>query len=250
MTPLTQHVDERAEYPAPMALDVPAVERELCRIPEVRAARIVTDGVGKPIEVHVLATPTKHAKQIVRDVQSVAMATIGLEIDHRIVSVVQLDDPDTGGNGSSAAVAETTAGRNGAMAIAPPAVTDRILVDSVVIARRGVTCTATVSLLRGEETASASIDGPVAASVTPRLVARATLEALRVFQPAAVCAEVETAALTRMGDREVAVTTIVLAVPPHEDVVSGSAPVRSGGEHDAIARAVLDATNRRLDQLT
>ena len=249
MTTSAQRVAEPREYPAPVALDMAAVERELCRIPEVRAARIVTDDAGKPVEVHVLATPTKHAKQIVRDVQSVAVATVGLEIDHRIVSVVQLDDPDTSGNGAATPVT-ALAGRNGAMAIAPAPAGERILVDSVVIARRGITCTASVTLQRGEESASGSTEGAMATSVTPRLVARATLEALRIFQPAAMCAEVETAVLTRLADRDVAVTTIVLAVPPHEDVVTGSAPVRAGGEHDAVARAVLDATNRRLDQLT
>ena len=233
-----------------MALDVAAVERELCRIPEVRAARIVADADGKPIEVHVLATPTKHAKQIVRDVQSVAVATVGLELDHRIISVVQLDDAETNGSGgpgaegppsSSARTISNGAGRSGARSPA-----DRILVDSVVIARRGITCSAAVTLVRGEESASATVDGAMAASVTPRLVARATLEALRSFQPAANAAEVDTAVVVRLGGRDVAVATIVLAVPPHEDVVTGSAPVRAGGEHDAIARAVLDATNRRL----
>ena len=232
-----------------MALDVGAVERELCRIPEVRAARIVADADGKPVEVHVLATPAKHAKQIVRDVQSVAVATVGLELDHRIISVVQLDDPEVPheGNGTAATAAKPSVRSvaNGGGRTGPPG--DRILVDSVVIARRGVTCSATVTLQRGEESASASVDGPMATSVTPRLVARATLEALRTFQPTATAAEIETAVLTRLGQREVAVTTIVLAVPPHEDVFTGSAPVRSGGEHDAVARAVLDATNRRFN---
>lgn len=86
-----------ARYAPHVSEDVVAVERELCRIPEVRAARIVVDSGGAPVEVHVLAVPGKHAKQIVRDVQSVAMATVGMSIDHRIVSVVQLDDPVAAG---------------------------------------------------------------------------------------------------------------------------------------------------------
>ena len=45
-----------------------------------------------PIEVHVLAGGVKPAKQVVRDVQSVAMAQFDLDIDHRIVSVVQIPD--------------------------------------------------------------------------------------------------------------------------------------------------------------
>src|SRR5256885_16601009 len=64
-------------------LDYAEVERELCRIPEVTAARIVVNGDGRPTEVHVLASPDKHAKQVVRDIQSVAMATFGLTLDRR-----------------------------------------------------------------------------------------------------------------------------------------------------------------------
>jgi len=43
--------------------------------------------------------------------------------------------------------------------------------------------------------------------------------------------------------------TVVIVVPPYEEVCSGSAVVRAAGELDAVARAVLDATNRRLPQL-
>src|ERR1700751_3829557 len=72
-------------------LEFRSVEEELCRIPDVTAARIVADAAGRPIEVHILASPAKQAKQIVRDVQSVAMASFGLDLDRRIISVVQLE---------------------------------------------------------------------------------------------------------------------------------------------------------------
>src|SRR5689334_15999104 len=68
-----------------------AIEKELCRLPAVNAARIVTDEIGRPKELHILAGSEKSPKQIARDVQSVAMASFGMEIDHRIISVVQLD---------------------------------------------------------------------------------------------------------------------------------------------------------------
>src|SRR4051794_34450294 len=76
------------------ALDLQAIERELCRLPDVSVARLVTDDVGRIIEAHIIATTNKHPKQIVRDVQSVALAEFGLEIDRRVVSVVQLGDGD------------------------------------------------------------------------------------------------------------------------------------------------------------
>ena len=74
----------------PIEAEIIELERELCRLPEVSAARIVTDRIGRPTEVHILAQGDKHPKQIVRDIQSVALASFGIEIDRRIVSVVQL----------------------------------------------------------------------------------------------------------------------------------------------------------------
>lgn len=70
----------------------PDLEDALSRIHSVRATSVVTLADGQPSEIHVLATPGKHAKQVVRDVQSLAMAQFGLDVDHRIISVVQLDD--------------------------------------------------------------------------------------------------------------------------------------------------------------
>ncbi|HZB72480.1 MAG TPA: hypothetical protein VE395_10095 [Acidimicrobiales bacterium] len=230
-----------------MAADLASVERELCRIPEVRAARIVADDDGTPVEVHVLASPGKQPKQLVRDVQSVALAARGLDLDHRIVSIVQLDD----GNGTAPEAAtfmDDDEPTPTAPAIpAPP--TDRVLLESASLLRSGVTATAEVALRRGEASVRASAEGSSAAAVTLRLVAEATLEALRDVVPAAGHAAVETATVVRAGEHEVALAVLVLVVPPNEEVVAGSAPVRAGGVHEAMARAVLDAGNRRLTAL-
>ncbi|MDQ5874014.1 MAG: hypothetical protein M3526_01355 [Actinomycetota bacterium] len=61
---------------------------ELLRIPGVRSARVVGDEL--PTEIHIIASPERTAKQLVRDVQSLATAGFEMPIDHRIVSVVQL----------------------------------------------------------------------------------------------------------------------------------------------------------------
>ena len=71
---------------------LPELEDAIRHIPGVRAASVVTDPQAQPTEVHVLAAPGKPAKQVVRDVQSLAMAQYNIDLDHRIVSVVQIDD--------------------------------------------------------------------------------------------------------------------------------------------------------------
>ncbi len=230
-----------------MAADLASVERELCRIPEVRAARIVADDDGVPIEVHVLASPGKQPKQLVRDVQSVALAARGLDLDHRIVSVVQLDD----GNGTAP---EPALMDDEVPTAVPPSLPtpsdDRVMLESASLVRSGVAATAEVTLRRGDATVRASAEGSSASAVTLRLVAEATLEALRDLVPAAARAAVETASVVRTGEREVALAVLVLVVPPNEELVAGAAPVRAGGAHEAMARAVLDAGNRRLGALS
>jgi hypothetical protein len=219
-------------------VSVDDLEREFCRIPEVTAARVVADADGRIAEVHILSLPHKHAKQVVRDVQSVAMATFGLDLDRRVVSVVQLD---------AVASSSITGGDDDLDLEVFDA--SRINVDQVTADRHGLQCTARVVLSRGEQRATGTAEGLVATSSVLRLVAQATISALRHLEPAAVRADVETASIIRLGERAVAVSTVVVVVPPYEEVISGSAVVRPSGEFDAVARSVLDATNRRLAQL-
>jgi hypothetical protein len=215
--------------------DLTDLERELCRLPEVNAARIVTDQVGRPTEVHILASPAKHAKQVARDVQSVAMASFGLELDRRIISVVQLDGGET--------AAPDAPGASGSFE------GPRVVIGGISTEQNGLRNLVRVTLQHGDREGAGFAEGSIAVSARPRLVAHATLDALRQLVPAAECADVELATVVRVGLREVAVASMVFVIPPHEDVVSGSAVVRGANETDAVARAVLDATNRRLPQL-
>ena len=64
---------------------LPELEDSLRHIPGVRAASVVTGPDAVPTEVHVLAAPGKAPKQVVRDVQSLALARYDIDIDHRIV---------------------------------------------------------------------------------------------------------------------------------------------------------------------
>ncbi|MHB8295827.1 MAG: hypothetical protein ACYDH5_14630 [Acidimicrobiales bacterium] len=256
-------------------IDMEQVERELCRIPSVTAARIVTNSRGVPVETHVLATPDKHVKQLVRDVQSVAMATFGLDLDYRTVSIVQLDDGVirrvASGNGeagliaagtsdgTTSEVAPSTAGPRAAAAPAPdageelgpaaepqPHAAPRLAVEAVAAAINGTNCLAEVGLRLGEHRVVGTATGPASSRSVRATVARATLAAITELLPQRARPELEGVAVIGIGERRVAVVTLLLLVPPFEEPLVGSSVVRSAGEHDAIVRAVLDATNRRL----
>jgi hypothetical protein len=233
-------------------VDLGAVERELCRIPEVRAARIVADANGQPIEVHILASTGKGAKQLVRDVQSVAIASSGIDIDHRIVSVVQLDDADGAPSPEAASAPGVEPAHHAATnghVVEPIDPIDRVIVESVLVAKQDLRATATVTLRRGDDAVVGTAEGTVASTARWRLVAEAALLALRLLEPGAASVAVEMAGVQRVGDRALGIVTLIMVIPPHEELLAGVAPVRGGAEEDAVVRAVLDATNRRLSRL-
>jgi hypothetical protein len=208
------------------------LEDELCRLPGVLAVRVVGDRNARPVEVHVLADQSKPAKQTVRDVRAVAQTMFGIELDHRIVSVAQLDaESGTGAGTEIASDAGTTV--------------PRARVGRVHFEAEGVRAQVRVVLVEGDRELAGYSDGSVAAVARPQLVASATLDAIRQGDAAAEAVHIVSADITRVGPTRVAVVTVVYVEPPIELFVSGSAIVRQDRD-EAVARAVLDATNRRL----
>ena len=65
-------------------------ERLLAALAGVVSARAVSDELGRLCEIHILAAPELHPKQIVRNVESALSAGLGVIVDRRIVSVAQL----------------------------------------------------------------------------------------------------------------------------------------------------------------
>ena len=230
---------------------LPELEQSLRQLPGVRAASVVTGPDRVPTEVHVLAAPGKAAKQVVRDVQSLALARYDIDIDHRIVSVVQIgeeevngyarhdvvDDAQDAGGPSAPAAADDEADDE-----APATVRPRIA--AITVRAGGETAEATVSLSAGDLVFEGTASGPSGASHRPRLVASAALDAVSELlgRPCTV----ESATVATVGGREVALTVLALTVPRlGEQVLTGSALVR-GDDADAVCRSVLDALNRQL----
>lgn len=67
------------------------IERLLSSLAGVVSARVLLDFEGRIRELHVLATPDLHPKQVVRNVESALSAGLGVELDRRVVSVAQIE---------------------------------------------------------------------------------------------------------------------------------------------------------------
>lgn len=207
---------------------LPEFEEAVRQISGVRAASVVTGPDAVPTEIHVLAATGKAPKQVVRDVQSLALAQFDIDVDHRIVSVVQIDDDQAIESTSEPA----------------PDAAPRPAITSIMVRTTGAESEATVTLAAGGHIFEAKTIGPGGASHRPRLVAQATLQALSELL--GTQAEVENAVLQQVGTRELALVVLTVMVPRlGEQAVVGTALVR-GDASDAVARAVLSALNRRL----
>ena len=69
----------------------------LSKIPGVFSANVSEDELGDIAEIHILASTRRNAKQISRDVQSAIAAAFHREVDHRTISIAQIDSAAYGG---------------------------------------------------------------------------------------------------------------------------------------------------------
>jgi hypothetical protein len=75
----------------PVRWSIPEAERLLTSLPGVVEARIVTAPGGEVEEVHVSTTTDVRPKQTVRNVETALFTHYDLRVDHRVISVIQLD---------------------------------------------------------------------------------------------------------------------------------------------------------------
>lgn len=197
------------------------VEDALTAVPGLVGARLVPGFDREVDEVHVLSTLDRNPKQTVRDVQTVLMARFGLTTDHRVVSVVQLDE-DQG-----------------------LPISRRVAIAEVGLRRVGESVVAEVVLQQGEQELRLTREASATEAGRRRAVARATLDGVRELLHDAAAIELEGADVVQVGGTSVAVTVLELQNGRSSELLSGTAIVRDTPQ-DAIARAVLDATNRLL----
>jgi hypothetical protein len=201
------------------------VERAVESLPGVVAARLVA-GYERPVdELHVLVTIDRGPKQVVRDVQSLLFTRFDLNIDHRVISVVQLDDDDP-------------------IVIDQPGAPTRVALTRVSVTQAASETTVTVVVADAEglehvgmATGAASVAGQRAAT------SEATLNAIREVLGETAAAAIRALQIIPCEGVDAVLAVVDVRAARSEMTLTGSALVRRG-ETDAIARALLDALNR------
>lgn len=222
------------------------LEAELKRIAGVRNARIV--GVEGPEEIHIVASATRSPKQVVRDVQSLAAAGYGLPIDHRIVSVVQLEDAEPPPPPSTIKL-DLPVEEPAPAAVGAPAHHEerRPVLERVVLGTRGTTGWVEVGLKwpDGTETDGSGTAGP-SRDTRARGAAKALVKALEpVLSERGIELELDQVLIHRMDSADSVFVRATFFEGGGAIPVVGSAIV-----HDDVAsaavRALLHAVNRKL----
>jgi hypothetical protein len=206
------------------------IEEALGQVAEIRAARVVSSDEGVIQEIHILASPEKSPKQIVRDIESTIMARFGIPIDHRTVSIAQL--------GRSAEPSQPRTKDYG-----------RARIRSVSAEVLGVRASANVTLELDGDVYSGVAEGAASTTGRQRLVAMAALNAVGEYVKGDFGFALEDVQIVMLGRERVAVACIILVTPHGEQPLAGSALARQG-DNESIVRATLDAINRRLNFLT
>ncbi|MDN5344631.1 MAG: hypothetical protein PWQ18_742 [Clostridia bacterium] len=209
--------------------EVADYERVICQIKDILGARLVTASDGSISEIHIMARSERNPKQIVRDVESALLIQLGVTVDHKKISVVQVNSQDL-----PAEVAEERT---------PYQTVCRALrLVSINLFTRGLEAEATVELEDG--LAGRVFQGHACGPHTPErdlwLVATATLNAVERYCSGLWHMVLEDLVWVEVAHRRVAVCAVALVGQSGYEYLAGVTYVR-GDERQAVAQAVLKA---------
>lgn len=197
-----------------MSVDPKKLESIITQISGIMAARVVSDGEGIR-EIHIVADSAKNPKQIVRDVETAILASTGLRIDRKIVSVAQLNQEYQQ--------------------------EDDYVVESLKLEEIGKNLRVTVSIKRENETYEAHAEGPKTSLQKLRIAASAALKALDELSNDVF--SVDDVRLINLAGKDFVICHVTKLANGKEKSLVGSAEV----DRDiliAAASAALDAWKR------
>ena len=212
--------------------DTKELERSLCSLPDVEAVRVVADDKGRPAEIHVVVTALKEPKRVSRDIHTFALASLGIDLDRRIISVVQNSAEHIEEDQPSAAAL----------------IEERPTIGAIETRTAGVRTNVQVVLIRGGAEAAGTAEGTASSETRGRLLATASVDALRKLESAGAAFDVATTQIVRAGSEEVRGRDAGVSRPADGAIArwcrNSDSRLRPGDR-----AGVLDVTNRRLPYL-
>lgn len=193
----------------------------LNQLPGVHNSRIIADDEGNLAEIHILSDISRSPKQIVRDVQSALLVSSNLQVDHKIISVAQIE-----GNYSDTQEF-------------------RLCIDSIQMYSRHTTVEARVLLKRDDQIFEGTSTGGNSPQVRMRIVAEATLKAVRQFCKKEFLFVLSDVLPINLNNQKAITVSVLYFTEKGEVYLIGSSFVNND-ESEAVVKATLDAINRKL----
>lgn len=190
----------------------------------VVSSKVKHDDNGDIVEIHVLADKTRNAKQIVRDIQSAVTAKFDIDIDHRKISIAQLD---CGG-------------------VLPREF--RLVFKGLELLSNGLEVEVKVVLSYMDKNYNGYQKGINSRNNINRMVVKATLQAVGDFVSFHDAFIVEGIRELTIENRNIVNVAITYIDKNGEEFLIGSSVVW-GDLKEAIVRATLDAVNRKIIKL-
>ena len=213
------------------------IEDVLLTLPEVRAAKVACDRDGTITEVHLVAPDTVNPKATVRNVESLLKAALGIDVDHRVISVAQVR--------MEGAAARTPATWRELPRVAREPARVRF-VEVTFTSEAPFKVRAEVVLEWGDETFSGTAVDTSTVRSRPRLAARAACDALESFLERNVALSLEHFQIVETPVGAIVVVCLRnLARVGRSRTLTGSALVEEDPSQAAVL-AVLDALNRMV----
>jgi hypothetical protein len=203
------------------------LRRAIARIEGISTVGLVLDEKEQIVEIHLVSSSARQPKRVVRDVESLLYAQFGIRVDYRRISLVQIDA--SSGSGQQKRIQFLSA---------QPSPTGT---DSVQVILQD-------SAERYEGTAPLAVvaqGGSDHGGATAAAAALATLAALQQALANRVRLVLQEAQTVAANGDSIALVMILAATPQGEEHLSGTCIV-GNDLCAAVAKATLDAVNRRL----
>ncbi len=194
----------------------------LKQVKGVVSARVVKGNAGDVSEIHILADSTRGPKQVVRDIESALLAQLGIEVDHKKISVAQLQGEEE---------------------LLLPGYRPRL--EEIELVIKGIESEARATVNFGKDSFIGTASGPNMMKNRLLLIAVAVLAAVEKFLGGTMRLMVEDVQKIPFAGKEIILAGVLLLTPAGEETLLGSALV-VGDDRESAAKAVLDALNRRL----
>jgi hypothetical protein len=178
---------------------------------------------GDITEIHVLANTLKSPKQLVRDIESMLLASHNYRIDRNKVSIAQI---------------RTDVKR----------AINRIKFSGVVIKTQDNTVECTVKLTHEDQEHEITQIGIKTESNKRKVIAGATIKVVEKILGQSYIFDLQDVIITNSNDIEFVSVLVNMVTSGRYEILVGSTVVKSD-INEAIAKAALDAVNRRIQQI-